>query len=149
MYVTTQECDEVVGQNAEVKSIMHVDILNQDISRNGEITKRTDENKDDDKAVHTHNVVYDCGTRAVFTFFEIVVVVAVGIGLTYMVAITCGHFCGIYLKNQKIKENQEKLQKQKDEEILDKKEREKVLLEIQTGKLDLKAGSGSATIEAP
>ena len=114
MYGTTQECDEV-------KSIMHVDILNQDNSRNGEITEKTNEDKDDDEAVHTHNVVCDCGTWAMFTFFEIVVLVAVAVGLIYMVAITCGHFRGIYLKNKKITENQENLQKQKAYEELDQK----------------------------
>ena len=76
MYVTTQECGEVVAQTAEGKSIMQFDILNQDNNRNGEITDKTVENKDDDEEVHTHNVVCNCGTRAVFTFFfEIVVLV--------------------------------------------------------------------------
>ena len=134
MYVTTPTCGEVVAQTAEVKSIMHVDILNQDNSKNGEINDKTVDNKDEDGDVHTHNMVCDCGTRAMFTFFEIVVLVAVAIVLIYMVAITCGHFRGFYLKSKKIKQNQQKLEKHKADEELDKKAVEKVLSEIQSGK---------------
>ena len=113
---------------------MHVEILNQENSKNCEINDKTTENKDDDDEVHTHNVVCDCGTWAMFTFFEIVVLVAVAVGLIYMVAITCGHFRGFYLKSKKIKQNQQKLEKHKADEELDKKAVEKVLAEIRSGK---------------
>ena len=59
MYVTNQGCEEVVGENASVKSLVHEDILNQDNSHNGDVTEKAE--KEGDHTGHTHAVICDCG----------------------------------------------------------------------------------------
>ena len=95
--------------------------MNQDNGNNGGSYENTEDDEKEGEANHTHKVICDCGTRAVFSFFEIVVLTAIGVGLTFMIAVVCGQGRDLFPKHKKIREKKEKLRQEQAEEIVYKK----------------------------
>ena len=75
LYMTSStSCEKIEAENAKVVKVTHVDAFNQDNSVNG-----VQEPVDGEEEVverHDHRVFCDCGTQAIWSFFEIIVLVA-------------------------------------------------------------------------
>ena len=84
LYTTTESSvcsSDTISDNAHVKKLVHVDLLNHDNSHNGE-DKGMKQEVDDDELQHT--VLCDCGRQAIFALFECIVLVAILVGFIYM-----------------------------------------------------------------
>ena len=75
-----------------------------------------------DKDGEAQTIICNCGEKAILTIFEVVVLIAIVIGMIYVACGVCGHFRSIYLKRQQLA-----LQKK---EKAEKKIRDKLRLEL-------------------
>ena len=151
LYLTnTGGCDNIEADTVKVMDITHVDVLNQDNSVNGAtVMEPVDGEEEDDgkeAQAHSHRVYCDCGTQAVLTFFEIIVLVAAITGMIFMVSMCLGFVRGTFLNHR---QKQINLKKEKDEKLQRDRE-EAVLKKIAMGELTVpkQPMSGSA-IEVP
>ena len=116
LYMTVESCENIEAEVAKVVKITHVDALNQDNSYNG-----VKEPVDGDGVLgeHHHQVFCDCGTQAIWSFFEIIVLVAAVTGLLFMAVMIVGMCRGTFLKSRERRLRSEK-------EKIDKMEQDKV-----------------------
>ena len=103
MYNSTESsvCSDTVSDNAHVKKLVHVDLLNYDNSHNGEDKGREQEV---DKGETEHTVICDCGRQPIFTLFKCVVFVAIAVGFINM---CCG--CTVHLKTVYLKRHEDQI----------------------------------------
>ena len=151
LYMTnTGGCDNIEAENVKVMDITHVDVFNQGNSVNGANVKEpvdgVPEDDGEEAQAHSHRVYCDCGTQAVMTFFEIIVLVAAITGMIFMVSMCLGFVRGTFLNHR---QKQINLKKEKDEKLQRDRE-EAVLKKIAMGELTVPKPqvSGSA-IEVP
>jgi len=121
--MTVESCEKIEAEIAKVVKVTHVDAFNQDNSVNGvqepvdgeqEVVKRND-----------HKVFCDCGTQAIWSFFEIIVLVAAVTGLLFMAVMIVGMCRGTFLKSRERrlrseKEKNDKIDQEKTNEVLAK-----------------------------
>ena len=90
---------------------------------------------------HDHRVYCDCGTQAIWSFFEIIVLVAAVTGLLFMAVMIVGMCRGTFLKSR---EKRLKSEKEKNDKI-QQDQVNAVLLKVASGELIVpnrpKAGS--------
>ena len=90
LYMTVESCEKIEAEIAKVVKVTHVDAFNQDNSYNG-VQEPVDEEEEVDKIhSHVHKVFCDCGTQGIWTFFEIIVMVAAVTGLLFMAVMIVG-----------------------------------------------------------
>ena len=109
----------------------NVDAFNQDNSYNG-----VQEPVDGDEAVvgkHDHKVFCDCGTQAIWSFFEIIVLVAAVTGLLFMAVMIVGMCRGTFLKSR---ERRLRSEKEKNDKI-DQEKTNEVLARVASGELEV------------
>ena len=131
LYMTVESCEKIEAEVAKVVKITHVDALNQDNSYNGMVKEPVDE--DEVLGEHHHQVFCDCGTQAIWSFFEIIVLVAAVTGLLFMAATIVGMCRGTFLKSRERRLRSEK-------EKIEKKEQDKVnevLARVARGELEV------------
>ena len=136
LYMTVESCENIEAEIAKVVKITHVDALNQDNSYNG-----VKEPVDGDGVLgeHDHQVFCDCGTQAIWSFFEIIVLVAAVTGLLFMAVMIVGMCRGTFLKSRERRLRSEK-------EKIDKMEQDKVnevLARVARGELEVPDQPGS------
>ena len=89
----------------------------------------------------------DCGTQAIWSFFEIIVLVAAVTGLLFMAVMIVGMCRGTFLKSRERRLRSEKEKKYK----VDQEKINEVLAKVASGELEVpdkqKAGSKTSKIE--
>ena len=129
LYMTSSTgCEKIEAENAKVVTVTHVDVLNQDNSVNG-VKEPVDGDKEIER--HDHKVYCDCGTQAIWSFFEIIVLVAAVTGLLFMAVMIVGMCRGTFLKSR---EKRLKSEKEKNDKI-QKDQVDAVLLRVASGEL--------------
>ena len=137
LYMTVESCENIEAEIAKVVKITHVDAFNQDNSYNG--VQEPVDGDEDVVGSHDHKVFCDCGTQAIWSFFEIIVLVAAVTGLLFMAVMIVGMCRGTFLKSRERRLRSEK-------EKIDKMEQEKVnevLARVASGELEVPDKPGS------
>ena len=137
LYMTVESCENIEAKIAKVVKITHVEAFNQDNSYNG-----VQEPVDGDEGVlgeHDHKVFCDCGTQAIWSFFEIIVLVAAVTGLLFMAVMIVGMCRGTFLKSRERRLKSEKDKKDK----MDQEKINEVLARVASGELEVPDKPGS------
>ena len=137
LYMTVESCENIEAEIAKVVKITHVDAFNQDNSYNG-----VQESVDGDEGVlgeHDHKIFCDCGTQAIWSFFEIIVLVAAVTGLLFMAVMIVGMCRGTFLKSPERRLRSEKDKKDK----MDQEKVNEVLARVASGELEVPDKPGS------
>ena len=97
LYATaTSDCRGVTADHTQnIKKLVHYDILAVDNSKNG---GETVEKVDKDGKAQT--IICHCGKKAILTIFEVIVLIAIAIGMVYVACGICGHFHSVYQLKQ-------------------------------------------------
>ena len=152
LYMTVESCEKIEAEIARVVKVTHVDAFNQDNSYNGvqEPVEPVDEEEEVDKChPHDHKIFCDCGTQGIWTFFEIIVMVAAVTGLLFMATMIIGMCRGTFVKSRerRLRSEKEKKDKMEEENI------KAVLAKLASGELEVpetqKTGSKNSKIELP
>ena len=145
LYMTVESCEKIEADIAKVVKVTHVDAFNQDNSYNG-VQEPVDEG-DEVVGRHDHKVFCDCGTQAIWSFFEIIVLVAAVTGLLFMAVMIVGMCRGNFFKSQ---ERRLKSEKEKQDKI-DKEKEDEFLARVASGELEIpdRLKTGSKNIELP
>ena len=144
LYMTHESCEKIEAEVARVVKTTHIDVLNQDNSYNG--AQETVDEGVDDVGKHEHHVYCDCGTEAIWSFFEIIVLIAAVTGLLFMMTSMVGMCRGAFVRSR---ERKLKSEKEKQDRIKKDQENE-VLARVVSGELELPTKkAGSADIELP
>ena len=129
---------------AKVVKTTHIDVFNQDNSYNG--AQETVDEGDEVVRRHEHQVFCDCGTEAIWSFFEIIVLIAAVTGLLFMAVMIVGMCRGTFLKSR---ERRLKSEKEKQDKI-DKEKENEILARVVSGELEIPTlKTGSKNIELP
>ena len=117
LYMTLETCEKIEADVAKVVKTTHIDVFNQDNSYNG--AQETVDEGDEVVGRHEHHVFCDCGTEAIWSFFEIIVLIAAVTGLLFMTVMIVGMCRGTFLKSRERrlkseKEKQDKIDKEKE-----------------------------------
>ena len=144
LYMTVESCEKIEADIAKVVKVTHVDAFNQDNSYNG-VQEPVDEG-DEVVGRHDHKVFCDCGTQAIWSFFEIIVLVAAVTGLLFMAVMIVRMCRGTFLKSRERRLRSEKEKKDK----IDQEKTNEVLARVASGELEVpdKPKTGSK-IELP
>ena len=130
----SSDCTGVtVDHEQNIKKLVHYDIFAVDNSKNcGETVEKVD------KDGEAQTIICNCGEKAILTIFEMVVLIAIAIGMVYVACGVCGHFRSVYLKRQQVA-----LPKK---EKAEKKIRDKLRLKLglQSASQSADTGSGGA-----
>ena len=139
LYMTLETCEKIEADVAKVVKTTHIDILNQDNSYNG-AQETVDEGTDTGAAGagaglgrHEHHVFCDCGTEGIWTFFEIIVLIAAVTGLLFMMVMIVGMCRGTFLRSR---ERRMKSEKDKQDKIRNDQEKEFVA-KVVRGELEI------------
>ena len=108
-----------------------MDAFNQDNSYNG-VQEPVDGEEEVVKR-HDHKVFCDCGTQAIWSFFEIIVLVAAVTGLLFMAVMIVGMCRGTFLKSR---ERRLRSEKEKNDKI-DQGKTNEVLARVASGELEV------------
>ena len=108
-----------------------MDAFNQDNSYNG-VQEPVDGEEEVVKR-HDHKVFCDCGTQAIWSFFEIIVLVAAVTGLLFMAVMIVGMCRGTFLKSR---ERRLRSEKEKNDKI-DQEKTNEVLARVASGELEV------------
>ena len=131
LYMTVESCEKIEAEIAKVVKVTHVDAFNQDNSYNG-VQEPVDGEEEVVKR-HDHKVFCDCGTRAIWSFFEIIVLVAAVTGLLFMAVMIVGMCRGTFLKSR---ERRLRSEKEKNDKI-DQEKTNEVLARVASGELEV------------
>ena len=139
LYMTLETCEKIEADVAKVVKTTHIDVFNQDNSYNG-AQETVDEGADTGAAGagaglgrHEHHVFCDCGTEGIWTFFEIIVLIAAVTGLLFMTVMIVGMCRGTFLKSR---ERRLKSEKDKQDKIRNDQEKEFVA-RVVSGELEI------------
>ena len=144
LYITLESCEKIEADVAKVVKTTHIDVLNQDNSYNG--AQETVDEGVEDVGRHEHHVFCDCGTEAIWSFFEIIVLIAAVTGLLFMTVSVVGMCRGTFLKSR---ERRLKSEKEKQDKIKKDQENEFVA-RVVSGELEIPTlKTGSKNIELP
>ena len=131
LYMTSStSCEKIEAENAKVVTVTHVDVLNQDNSVNG-VKEPVDGEEEVER--HDHRVYCDCGTQAIWSFFEIIVLVAAVTGLLFMAVMIVGMCRGTFLKSRERRLRSEKEKK----DIIEQDRTNEVLARVASGELEV------------
>ena len=131
LYMTVESCENIEAEIARVVKVTHVDAFNQDNSYNG--VQEPVDGEDEVVKRHDHKVFCDCGTQAIWSFFEIIVLVAAVTGLLFMAVMIVGMCRGTFLKSR---ERRLRSEKEKKDKIYQEKTNE-VLARVASGELEV------------
>ena len=144
LHMTVGSCEKIKGNEAKVVKTTHIDVFNQDNSYNG--AQETVDEGVEDVGRHEHHVFCDCGTEAIWSFFEIIVLIAAVTGLLFMMVMIVGMCRGTFLKSR---ERRLKSEKEKQDKIKKDHENE-ILARVVSGELEIPTlKTGSKNIELP
>ena len=144
LYMTVGSCEKIEANEAKVVKTTHIDVFNQDNSYNG--AQETVDEGDEVVRRHEHQVFCDCGTEAIWSFFEIIVLIAAVTGLLFMTVMIVGMCRGTFLKSR---ERRLKSEKEKQDKIKKDQENE-ILARVVSGELEIPTlKTGSKNIELP
>ena len=144
LYMTLESCEKIEADVAKVVKTTHIDVFNQDNSYNG--AQETVDEGVEDVGRHEHHVFCDCGTEAIWSFFEIIVLIAAVTGLLFMTVSVVGMCRGTFLKSR---ERRLKSEKEKQDKIKKDQENEFVA-RVVSGELEIPTlKTGSKNIELP
>ena len=145
LYMTVESCEKIEANEAKVVKTTHIDVFNQDNSYNG--AQETVDEGDEVVRRHEHQVFCDCGTEAIWSFFEIIVTVAAVTGLLFMATMIVGMCRGTFLKSRERRLKSEKDKKDK----MDKEKEDEFLAKVARGELEIpdRSKTGSKSIELP
>ena len=142
--IVTACCEKIEADVAKVVKTTHIDVFNQDNSYNG--AQETVDEGDEVVGRHEHHVFCDCGTEAIWSFFEIIVLIAAVTGLLFMTVMIVGMCRGTFLKSC---ERRLKSEKEKQDKI-DKEKENEFLARVASGELEIPTlKTGSKNIELP
>ena len=132
LYMTSStSCEKIEAENAKVVKVTHVDAFNQDNSVNG-VQEPVDGEEEVVKR-HDHKVFCDCGTQAIWSFFEIIVLVSAVTGLLFMAVMIVGMCRGTSLKSR---ERRLRSEKEKNDKI-EQDQINQVLARVASGELEV------------
>ena len=145
LYMTLETCEKIEADVAKVVKTTHIDVFNQDNSYNG--AQETVDEGDEVVRRHEHQVFCDCGTEAIWSFFEIIDLVAAVTGLLFMTVMIVGMCRGTFLKSRERRLKSEKDKKDK----MDKEKEDEFLARVARGELEIpdRLKTGSKNIELP
>ena len=144
LYMIVESCEKIEADIAKVVKTTHIDVFNQDNSYNG--AQETVDEGDEVVGRHEHHVFCDCGTEAIWSFFEIIVLIAAVTGLLFMTVMIVGMCRGTFLKSR---ERRLKSEKEKQDKI-DKEKENEFLARVASGELEIPTlKTGSKNIELP
>ena len=129
LYMTVESCEKIEAEIAKVVKVTHVDAFNQDNSVNG-VKEPVDGEEEVER--HDHRVYCDCGTQAIWSFFEIIVLVAAVTGLLFMAVMIVGMCRGTFLKSR-----ERRLGSEKEKNKIEQDQINQVLARVASGELEV------------